>query len=230
MPPQPKTKTAAVETEKGFGTGLRAQLKRRRGEPDEVQAVAAETVEVEGTEPVEAELDVCDPEHLQAELVASYDREDALRVALADQAEAYERAVTELTTELEERERRVADQLEWIRAETSRLATVSAELEAENRVADAPQPGESARDYLRRRLEAEGERVWQAFESALDATRPDGTPDYRTRLAAATALLAEAYSTGDAPRAPVLPAEGEEPKSDELALLRATKARKPATT
>jgi hypothetical protein len=47
----------------------------------------------------------------------------------------------------------------------------------------------SMRALVRERAEREAERVWSAFAGALDATLPDGRPDYATRLAAAQALL-----------------------------------------
>src|SRR3954447_17397086 len=81
-------KNAATETEKGFGTGLRAQLERKRG------PVAMPIPELE-PEPIEA----LDPdaeaglEELRSELEASLRREDDLRSALAEQLEAYERGL-----------------------------------------------------------------------------------------------------------------------------------------
>lgn len=63
----------------------------------------------------------------------------------------------------------------------------------------------SVRDRLRERVEERFEEVWSAFEDGLSALT-DGEPDARTRLAAATALLSEAYGkpavaiTGDADR------------------------------
>lgn len=63
----------------------------------------------------------------------------------------------------------------------------------------------SVRDRLRERVEDRFEDVWSAFEDGLVALS-DGEPDARTRLAAATALLSEAYGkpavaiTGDADR------------------------------
>ena len=55
-------------------------------------------------------------------------------------------------------------------------------------------------------------------------TRPDGTPDYRTRLAAATALLAEAYAPTEGSSALAV---DEQPEHDDLATLRAARALKP---
>jgi hypothetical protein len=236
--------TAVVETETGFGTGLRTHLERLRpgapgpGEPS-VEPEPFEAAEV-AAEPLS------ETEALRAELAEALDREEALRSSLADQVGAYERKLdhdTDLTrriAELEERERRVADQLEWIQAETWRLTQTRADVEAQRgarRAPDqAPEPAqqqpeeqlepteESARALLRRRKEEQGERIWAALEGALDATRPDGTPDFPTRLAAATALLGEGY--GEVQRPVVAEAGGEAAAaaSDELAGLRARKA------
>jgi chromosome segregation ATPase len=105
-----------VETEKGFGTGLRAQLekKRKRDEPASVGEAlaagddAAPDPPVAGTPPVEQQpppprhepepqLEAVDPspdlEALRAELAASLKREQELRATLADQVEAYERGL-----------------------------------------------------------------------------------------------------------------------------------------
>ena len=59
----------------------------------------------------------------------------------------------------------------------------------------------SMRALLRNRAEHEAERVWSAFDGALNATLPDGRPDHATRLAAAKALLThvDAEAAADAP-------------------------------
>jgi hypothetical protein len=92
------------ETEKGFGTGLREQLERRRrkGEHDgghepeldlgvDLDAPPAAAVAV--AEPQVQQLVETGPEldHLRAELKASLERERDLRAALAEQVQAYER-------------------------------------------------------------------------------------------------------------------------------------------
>lgn len=47
--------------------------------------------------------------------------------------------------------------------------------------------GKSVRDRLRDKVEADFEKLWRAFESGL------ASDDERTRIAAAVAVLAEAY-------------------------------------
>src|SRR5205823_9714551 len=78
----------------------------------------------------------------------------------------------------------------------------------------------SPRRYLRYQVERHVDALWSVFEQALDAVRPDGTPDFATRLEAARALLAEAYDVPDE--------NGELPSvqtaRDELAGRRARKA------
>lgn len=51
----------------------------------------------------------------------------------------------------------------------------------------------TARELLRERVEAERDRVWNAYSGALEAETADGLPDHRARYQAASALLAEAY-------------------------------------
>lgn len=105
---------------------------------------------------------------------------------------------------LAERERSLNVQAAALAAEAKRLADEKAELEQHLNV----------RDLLRQRAEREIERLWRAFDDALEATRAGGEPDYEIRLSAARALLAEAYAVpGDAAADAVeLP--------DELAVLR----------
>ncbi|HEY6031069.1 MAG TPA: hypothetical protein VIU44_10915, partial [Gaiellaceae bacterium] len=88
------------ETEKGFGTGLREQLERRKrkGEPvAEVEAPAeaeadAEVADAEAALAAAASTDDSAAlEELRAELTASLERERDLRASLAEQVEAYER-------------------------------------------------------------------------------------------------------------------------------------------
>ena len=108
---------------------------------------------------------------------------------------------------LEERERSLGVQAQALAAEATRLAHQKAELERHLDV----------RDLLRRRAEQEVERLWRTFDEALEARRADGAPDFEVRLAAARALLAEAYAaSGDNVLNPAeLP--------DELAVLRERK-------
>jgi len=54
----------------------------------------------------------------------------------------------------------------------------------------------SARERLRRIADEDAdmwEKLRAAYRDGLNATNPDGSPDYRTRVAAAGAFLAEAY-------------------------------------
>jgi hypothetical protein len=81
---------------------------------------------------------------------------------------------------LEDRERAVAAREHAVAEEASRLAVLRAELTAAG-------PGTNARAVLRERVEQQAEYVWRIFEEAL------GAPDQATRIAAARALLAEAY-------------------------------------
>ena len=153
--------------ETGFGTGLRAQLERRRGEPYEVEdevAFSGSAAPADGPSDLEV---------LRSELEDALAREASLRRALSDHS-----LVLTRVAELEQA-----------------LAARSEEVELLRRVAEAtgPEPEENARDFLRRRVEREADLVWHAFEGALGATRDDGGADHRLRLDAARALLVEAY-------------------------------------
>src|SRR6187551_2656884 len=149
-----------AETEKGFGTGLRAQLQRRRdgegdgvvdqGGPTNVELRFELTARPAGGEGADAVVGP-DVQGLRAELEAAHAREASLREQLQDRAQAYDqnvgsekelahRATTldqreaklaEFEVELEERERRVRDQREAIEAEHARVADLQAELAAE---------------------------------------------------------------------------------------------------
>ena len=143
-----------AETEKGFGTGLRAQLQRRRegedGTPVEAQGSTNVELRFELTarpasgETLEAVVGP-DVQALRAELEAAQAREATLRDQLQERSHTYEqnvgsekelahRALTldereaklaEFEVELEERERRVRDQREAIEAEHTRVADLS---------------------------------------------------------------------------------------------------------
>src|SRR6476646_1181985 len=140
-----------AETEKGFGTGLRAQLQRRRegedGTPVEAQGSTNVELRFELTarpsngETLEAVVGP-DVQALRAELEAAQAREATLRDQLQERSHAYEqnvgsekelahRALTlderdaklaEFQVELEERERRVRDQRQAIEAEHAEAA------------------------------------------------------------------------------------------------------------
>lgn len=121
--------------------------------------------------------------------------------------EAAHGRLTRLEAQLAEREQSLVVREQALNAEAKRIAEERAELERHLDV----------RDLLRRRAEAEAERLWRTFDDALEATSGDGAPDYRTRLDAARALLAEAYAAHADPTAadPAVP--------DELAVLRERK-------
>jgi len=166
----------ATEQETGFGTGLRRQLERRRGDYDlhdadplEIEAVAAaEDAPAEDAERSEAD-------ELRLELEAALSREARLRTALAEQSQARERA-EDLARELD-----------------SALAEVAALKESQAQVVADISP----RRFLREQVERHVDALWQVFEQALDAVHADGRPDYATRLDAARTLLAEAYDVPD---------------------------------
>ena len=149
-----------AETEKGFGTGLRAQLQRRRdGEDGQGEQPGPTNVELRfelTARPASGETieGVVNPdfEELRAELQAAHAREASLREQLDKRTEAYDqnvgsekelahRATTldereaklaEFQVELEERERRVRDQREAIEDEHARVADLQAELATES--------------------------------------------------------------------------------------------------
>ena len=208
-----KTDNAAVETEKGFGTGLRTKLEGRRSEP------AQPLAEVEpGFEPGAPEVPVAEApepsetEQLWSELEESLAREEALKRQLEEQAAAY--------AEARELGRRLAERAEEIQQREVELESRLAELDAQP-AAPAPEP-EHGRAYLRRRVEESGDALWRVFQEALTATKTTGQPDYRIRLLAASALLAEAYGDGA-----LSPGEQVAAARDELAGMRARRASKP---
>jgi hypothetical protein len=196
---QPPLDSHVEDHETGFGTGLRAQLERRRGEPDGLED------EVAPPEPLLPAEEPPDLEALRRELEDALTREASLRRALADHSLVLTR-VTELEEELAAR----LEEVELLR----RVAEV-----------DRSHPDESARDFLRRRAERQAELVWQAFEGALAATTGDGAPDHRLRLDAARALLGEAY---DSTRSAAAPEHVRRQAEDELADLRARRAQQPS--
>ena len=214
-----KADNAAVETEKGFGTGLRTKLERHRPEPEpaadtapagDEPAVAAEPVT---EEPVE----LSETEQLWSELEESLAREETLKRQLDEQTRAYE--------ETRELGRRLAERAEAIHRREEELEARFQALE-EQAAAEKPKPEaepEHGRAYLRRRVEDDGEPLWRVFQEALTATKTNGEPDFRTRLMAASTLLAEAY--GDT--ALLSPGEQVAAARDELAGMRAKRASKP---
>src|SRR3954454_10810235 len=138
-----KPENQAADTEKGFGTGLRAQLQRRRDEDEDGQGPEQGPTNVElrfeltarpaGGES-EATVVSADLAALKSELDAAQRREASLRLELEERTEAFDEGMTsekdlmrrsatldereaklaEFEVDLEERERRVRDQREAI--------------------------------------------------------------------------------------------------------------------
>ena len=176
----PENKPA--ETEKGFGTGLRAQLERRRAEDETPEAAGPTNVELRfelTARPAgDAESFVVGPEltELRSELEAALRREETLRLRLEKQTEAYDggignekelarRAATlderdaklaEFEVELEERERKIRMEREAIEAEHGRVADLQAELAADQQLAAEQQ--EQAEKRIRDLAGADRER------------------------------------------------------------------------
>src|SRR5215208_1386123 len=135
-------------TERGFGTGLRAQLQKRQNpQPAEQAPVPAEQssdppayVDYEFSSapaPQAAPEAAGELEDLRAQLEEAQNRERELRVAFAEQVEAYERKLTEEhqvaheQTKLEERSARLSGTESAIRQREERLAAERQELNAE---------------------------------------------------------------------------------------------------
>jgi hypothetical protein len=215
-----KSDNAAVETEKGFGTGLRTKLEGRRPGPKKAVAEPEPEVDVEPGEPEAVAEEPAEPsetEQLWSELEESLAREEALKRQLEEQATAY--------AETRELGRRLAERAEAIQRREHEVEVQLRELA--ERAAAAPEPGAAepahGRAYLRHRVEEHGEPLWKVFQEALAATKTDGQPDYRIRLMAASTLLAEAY--GDT--SGLSPGEQVAAARDELAGKRARRATKP---
>ncbi len=105
-----------------------------------------------------------------------HDLEDPAEAALEERLEL----LVVAHAALEERERTLAAREAAVAEEASRLEAIRAELSSAGL-------GTDARTVLRERAEQHAELLWRIFEDAL------GAEDHRTRLAAARALLAEAY-------------------------------------
>ena len=213
-----KAENAAVETEKGFGTGLRTKLEKRRPGPAEpVGDAEREPVEeLAGEQEPAAEEpgELSETEQLWGELEESLAREEALKRQLEEQTHAYEAA--------RELGRRLAERAEAVQRREQEVEAHFMALQEETAARQSAEP-ENGRAYLRRRIEESGEPLWRVFQEALTATRPNGEPDFRTRLMAASTLLAEAY--GDT--ALLSPGEQVAAARDELAGIRAKRAGKP---
>ena len=196
MPPDVK---GPSDHETGFGTGLRPRLERRRVEPE-----AAGEQEPEEQPAAEEQADGArtEVEELWAELESALEREMGLRKVLAEYGQLQARA---------------ADLEQALAVRESELAELRALLDEETR----PQSDESARVFLRRQAEQHADLLWRAFQDGLTALRSDGSADFRVRLEAARALLAEAYPES-APPERLTPEQ--QAAQDELAGLRARRA------
>ena len=171
-PPQPEE----------FGTGLRTHLERSQNVDPEPEVAA------------EADAD-------EQELA---DEEAALEERRRELAERREQiAAVEAT--LRVREQRIGEVRARLVDEERRLSAVEAELTTQAQQKKGKQREEEqkererdvverhVRGLLRERAEQDADRVWATFEQGLTATHPDGSPDVAARIAAARALLAEAY-------------------------------------
>jgi len=167
----------ASDQETGFGTGLRRQLERRRGDYDlhDIVPLEPRAVVAEDEDAPAEEVGRSEAEELRLELQAALSREARLRTALAEQSQARERAED------------LARELDRALAEVAALKESQAQI-----VADV-----SPRRFLREQVERHVDALWQVFEQALEAVHADGRPDYETRLDAARTLLAEAYDVPD---------------------------------
>ena len=214
-----RSENASVETEKGFGTGLRTKLETRRPGPsedpaDEAHAPAADAEsELDPEATGEEETELSETEQLWIELEESLAREEALTRQLEEQAKAH--------AQTQERSRRLADRDEALKKREQELEARARALEERAALPDAA--AENGRLYLRRKIEDEGEALWRVFQESLTATKTNGEPDFRIRLMAAATLLAEAY--GDT--ALLSPGEQVAAARDELAGMRAKRASKP---
>ena len=135
-------------TEGGFGTGLRAQLEKRRGEQAEEAAPPAPALQAE-TPFVRVDLYTSAPhqingdepsaeaEELRGQLAEAQKRERELRAAFAEQVEAYERKISEEydvsreQTKLDDRSAKLSSTESQIREREQRLASERQELNAE---------------------------------------------------------------------------------------------------
>jgi chromosome segregation ATPase len=146
-----------------FGTGLRAQLERRREEEPQAEKLPGAQPNVEVRFELTARPADAEPftvtsdgatEELRRELAAAHAREATLKAALAEQQEVFEAGMesdqglarrasalderdaklAEFQAEVEARERKVRDQRETIEAEHARLAELQAELASEQQL------------------------------------------------------------------------------------------------
>jgi hypothetical protein len=181
-------------TPEEFGTGLRTHLERsRNGDP----------------EPEPAPEPSSEEDALAAE-------EQALEERRRELAERREQ-IAAVETTLRVREQRIGEVRARLADEERRLSAAEEELapraKTSQKKKDRAAAKRQVRHLLRERAERDVERVWGTFELGLTANNPDGSPDVATRIAAAKALLAEAYG-------PPGGAAGSEGSADELAPLR----------
>lgn len=214
-----KTENSSVEIESGFGTGLRIKLEGRRdaaepttGAPEDAAPEADREPRAEAVEEGPEE-ELSETEQLWAELEDSLAREEQLKRTLEEQAQAYAHA--------RNAGRRIAKQAEALEKRERELEQQIRAFEEARAQPDPAEP-DHGRAYLRRRVEENVEPLWRVFKEALTATKPNGQVDFRTRLMAATALLAESY--GDLSH--LSPGEVAAAR-DELAGMRAKRAAKP---
>ena len=207
------TLAADATTEKGFGTGLRAQLERRKaaltqvnGDGAEKAAAAAElTVEPKKGSNGAAPVDV---ETIRAELAASLAREQELRETLDDQLatvekgldverELSERAaeIAKLSTTLTETEHRIADEKRALDDELAALRAERAELEAARSSVTAVTATTAERELeLQKELTSVEAKLMELRSKAVSARRarsssPAGRP--------ARGVRAEGRGAGD---------------------------------
>jgi hypothetical protein len=183
---------AAASTEE-FGSGLRAHLARRDDLIEPTEAPASPRTPAK--QKLEQGLTLNDLDLMAAEL-----EERSTRLA-------------RLQENLEAREKRLGEELAALNAAARLKAPETAREPAPEQVEPR-----AASEELRDRLEARIDLLWRTFEESLEATQPDGTPDYRTRLDAARMLLGAAYPNEAATDS--TPAADEERLEDELARLR----------
>ena len=199
----PRDVTEPNDQETGFGTGLRPRLERRRtnakGEPEAASEAPLEEAPAETA----ADGQRSEVDELWIELEAAREREAGLRKAV---------------TEYGQLQARARDLEQALAVREAELAELRALVDEETR----PQTEESARGYLRRQAEQHADLLWRSFQDGLTALRSDGSVDFRIRLEAARALLAEAYPETAPTRAPI--SAEEQAAQDELAGLRARRA------
>src|SRR5687767_2065142 len=139
----------APETERGFGTGLREQLQRRQGpataSPATANGPASFVVTVEASPALAgAPAPVANDEpdllaQLRDELAEALGRERDLRMALAEQVDAYERRLAEeleearRATQLDEKAGRLSERESAIAQREKRIAQERQQLETEQK-------------------------------------------------------------------------------------------------